>query len=404
MNPSPQPFSQRWTPEDTRQRVEMPDFPSDGTPTEQHQWRQNVLWPLDQRLAQAIGEHIAWLMGQGVAVIPPHAEGLKTPLLHSLRALAETPNDPDAQAEAGKPFVNHLSFYFLARQEQTKNPAFHEDLVAYISAGDFKRLCGDLQTCQASGLRVNYNFHGWNGVAGQLHFGQDPDHRFRSTFEPLGPDTLAPPQAYTAALPVPSGVLFIADWIRIPAFNALTKKIDDADSEAIQSETGRALICKRYVEELGVAHVPFPSPSIVASMGAITAGHFHREEDSGEEIEPKGTVGRIQASLRWTTVVDRQHLVNLLTPQLGSEEAEAQVAAYQANAHDLIVVNVEPGTHHLYWSGARGQFDRLLGEKFQSDGLFLAEDYEDAGFALTQDPLAPAIPNPASKRKPGPGR
>ena len=226
MPPSPRPFSQRWTPEDTRQQVEAPDFPRHGTPAEQHHWRQHVLAPLDENLGQAIGEHLAWLLNQGVDVLPPHSDRLETPFLRALRRLINAPNDPEAQVEAGRPFVNHLSLYFYAHKDRLKEPAFHEELVAHISEGNFSSLCGDLQTCAATGLRVNYNFHNWQGVAGQILF-LDPDRPYRSTFEPLAPETLAPPQTYTATIPVPSGVLLIADWIRIPAFGELTKPVDD---------------------------------------------------------------------------------------------------------------------------------------------------------------------------------
>ena len=407
MPPSPQPFSQRWTPEDTRQQVEAPDFPRHGTPAEQHHWRQHVLAPLDENLGQAIGEHLAWLLSQGVDVLPPHSDRLETPLLRAFRGLINAPEDREAQIEAGRPFVNHLSLYFYVHKDRLKDPAFHDELVAHISAGNFESLCGDRQTCAATGLRVNYNFHNWQGVAGQILF-LDPDRPYRSTFEPLAPETLAPPQTYTATIPVPSGVLLIADWIRIPAFGELAKPVDDDEpGDALASTEGRAQRTVRYAERLGVVHAFVQSPGIVASLGAVTAGYLHRDQDSGEAIEPPGLKGQIHASLRWTTMVDRQHLVDLITPALGAEEAERQVSDLeQGKGHyageRVIRVEVTPGMHHLYFSGDERTFASTIGQSFASQGLYLEEDFQSPGLALTEEPLQPLAPKAATARKPGP--
>lgn len=408
--PSLRPFSQRWLPGDTRQYLEKQAFPRDATYAEQDQWRREVARPMDDRLAGAVGEHVAWLLFKQADVLPDYSDALRTPLMVALRELAKEPENKQAQLEVGRFFLSHLSFHWFAHNRLTQAATFHDQLVDHIESGNFKQLCSDDQTCSSTGLRVNYNFNGWKAQAGQVHIGLDPAHPFRATFEPLTADTLVAPQTYTATIPVPSGKLLIGDWIRLKALNALAEPVDnDEPPSALSSTEGRAQRSLRYAQRLGMVHVFVRSPSVMASLGAITAGDLHRDPETGEAKEPQGLVGKIDADLRWTTIVDRQHLVSLLTPSLGAEEAERQVKEvedhqgdYRAQGNDRVLkVSVNPGTHHLYFAGDEDTFAKTVSQAYASDGLFLEEDYRYPGFALTETPLAPATqPKPKRRRSP----
>lgn len=109
------------------------------------------------------------------------------------------------------------------------------------------------------------------------------------------------------------------------------------------------------------------------------AGYLERGMDA-EEIEPKSgrVAGRISANLRWTSMIDPQHLVELLAGGMGHEKA----------ADDLIVLEVPAGTHYLYFSGRQDLFQETVGNEFNCSELPLG-DFELPPMALTQAPLAP---------------
>ena len=398
------PLSQSWSLADSAYYRHLPAFPSKGSAQEQHEWREKEMYPRDRRLAQAIGEHMALLMTQGHAVMPPHTDVLETNFLYALRKLQENPTDDWAQRDVGDYVLRLLRSDFFFEHRGTKELSdenFHAKVVAHLEEGTFGEGYDPKETCFKTGANLQVRFRQWQGIAGV------PSYRFseekgRDTFffDPIEDGQFEDPKARTAPFPMPSGKLWICDWVRIPAFNTLTKRLDDEDFEAIRSDQGRAKICGRYLEEYGVAYVPFQSPTLVSSKGAVTGGKLHQDKHK-EYIEPAGTIGNICASLRWTTLVDRQHLVTLLTPELGAEEAEAQVAAYEQNERELLVVDVNPGTHHFYWGGAHGEFKQALDERFQADGLFLGEDYQYPGFALTEEPLLAIEPKAKRRRKPG---
>lgn len=390
MNSPPQPFNQSWTADDTQGYVGMLQFPSGGSAQEQHAWRENILAPQEEKLSQAIGRHVAWLMGNGRDVAPAHSQSLKTPFLSNLRALQENKDNTQAQYHCGRDFYHALinSFFFEHhKREQETAQQTHDALTGFIEQGDFGRIFDDHQTCFDTGLRLQYQYQQWKGACVQRHYQYDEDlGRDKLFMIPLKEEDITPPHTLTAQIPVPSGRLLIADWFRIPAFNELTRPLDDNEThDAFQSVHGRAQVSRRYAEQLGVVHVFCKSPSIVQSMGAITAGTLMRDEDF-EAIEPKGLVGKIDADLRWTTIADPQHLVLLLSKTLGHEEAQRQVDDYVRQTPDIIQVQVAPGTHHAYFSGSEDVFRDTIGQEFASEGLFL-EDFEWPGLALTQSPL-----------------
>lgn len=114
---------------------------------------------------------------------------------------------------------------------------------------------------------------------------------------------------------------------------------------------------------------------------------------------PASLKGEIRANLRWTTLVDRGHLVSLLEPILGLDEASRQVEDYAQSTPDLVRLQVEPGTHHLYFSGSALRFQETIGARFQAEGLYL-EDFQEPAFVLTHAPLDPVLAAPRKLPRP----
>lgn len=137
------------------------------------------------------------------------------------------------------------------------------------------------------------------------------------------------------------------------------------------------------------------SPSIFSHQGVIKAGY-----NPADEQDPS-FLCRIDADLRWTTMVDRQHLVSLLTPALGLPEAEKQVHEYeQTHSPQPFHAQVEPGIHHLYFSGDPTTFANTVADEFHAEGLYL-DDFSTPSFVLTDQPLQPALaPTPQRRPKP----
>jgi hypothetical protein len=396
----PAPFAQAWTPDNTRELVEQPAFPSEGTHAEQERWRREVGYPSQKAMAQAIGRHLAWLIEQGKEVIAPDTENLRTPFLSALRELRQNPNNPEAQEQAGRPFENELDrVVFFAQQKHAE--ASSEELATHVHAallksmeeGNFKVHQTDTP-CQNTGLKFVLVFREWASVAATMVFEDNPNGGIpKMRYERLKPEDAPKVGTETASIPMPSGHLLIADWVRIPAFHDLIEPLDDATD--IGSIAGRAARTRAYAETLGVIHVFGRSPSIFSHQGVIKAG-YNPVDDQDPSF-----LCRIEADLRWTTMVDRQHLVSLLTPALGLPEAEKQVQEYeQTHSPKPFHAQVEPGTHHLYFSGDPTTFANTVADVFQADGLYL-DDFSTPSFVLTDRPLQPAL-TPTLQRRPKP--
>lgn len=128
-----------------------------------------------------------------------------------------------------------------------------------------------------------------------------------------------------------------------------------------------------------------PAMKRLAHKGVIKTGYLDPEASE----DPVNLAGSINADLRWTTIVDRQHLVDLLAQDMGAEPAAAAVSELLKQNPDILQVQVEPGTHHLYFAGDSQTFARTAGDRFAVEGLYL-EDFEEPVYALTDQPLQPA--------------
>ena len=398
---TPAPFSESWTLADTQDRLNEPDFPSKGTSAAQEKWRQEVGYPGDKKLSAAIGRHIAWMMQSGVQVVPPFCENVAVRVVSALKQLQEDPNNDEAHREAGQFFSRQMSIgacFYQHKDEPLVASAVHERLLSVVEAGEFKFNPSDGGPCELSGMPLHILFQGWEGLAATVWREPAPAGSYfgKAHYTALSENSVPVQGAETVSLPMPTGELLIADWFRIPAFHDLTNVIDDAgDSDHnISTIAGRATRTRRYANELGVAHVACRSPAILQDEGVIKAGYLDPEAN-----EPANFKGHISADLRWTTMVDRGHLVELLTPALGEKEAKRQVAEHLKENRDIIKVKVEPGTHHLTFAGTSGFFQKTIGERFQAEGLYL-EDFEEPAFVLTKEPLAPAPAVDNALRKP----
>lgn len=390
-------FSDFWTLEDTRRQLAFPEFPSKGTPAEQNTWRQTVGEEERRHIGLAIGKFIASKM-QHQRVLPLFCEETDVRIINALRALEDHPQDQGCQFEVGDRFASQMKVYIALNpsRESEKSPeAVHEKLLHVVEAGNFSFSASDHGPCRMSGMRLDVIFEDWSGTAGVMEYSSVPgSFRLNSMFTPLTAQSIEAPRAQCVQIPVPSGQLLITDWIRIPEFHELGRAIDNEPDHDINTVEGRATQTRLYAEKLGVAHVPCKSPDILADEGAIKGGYL-----DVDEAYPANFKGRFYADLRWTTLVDRSHLIDLIAEKLGQVEATRQVNAYiHDNQNDMIVLDVKPGTHHLYFAGTPEVFHSTLGTHYEATALNLGQ-FETPAFVLTQEPLAPCVDIQEQPRK-----
>lgn len=390
-------FSDFWTIEDTKRQLAFPKFPSKGTPAEQNTWRQTVGEEQGRHIGLAIGQFIASKM-QHMRVLPLFCEETDVRIINSLRALRDHPEDQDCQFEVGDRFASRMEVYIAlhpSRESENSPEAVHEKLIGVMEDGDFRFYTSDHGPCMRSGMRIDVIFENWSGTAGVMEHEVIPgSFRLNYTFTPLTAQSIEAPRAQCVQIQVPSGQLLITDWIRIPEFHELGQAIDHDPGHDINTVEGRATQTRLYAEKLGVAHVPCRSPDILADEGVIKGGYLDIEE-----AYPANFKGKFYADLRWTTLVDRSHLIDLIAEKLGQVEATRQVNEYiQDNKEDMIVLDVKPGTHHLYFAGTPQVFHSTIDTHYEADCLHM-EQFQYPAFALTREPLVEKCDVQSAPRK-----
>lgn len=342
-------------------------------------------------LAQAVGEHLAWRVQQGQGLVPAALDALQTPMLRQLRALEAGPEEISHRQRVGEQIVNSPPWAFWVRQAQESPAAVSEFWAMCTTAleqGD--GFLSDVETCSATGARVRVRLQNWQVQACAPVWAGE-----RLTWVPLDPAAMSPPTTHVVALPVPSGEVWVCDFIYLSAFQDLARALEQEELPGLlESVAGRATRTRRYAERLGVGHVFGRGPEIQVSEGLIKAGF-------ADPNQPRDVarIGEVSGDLRWTTLVDRAHLVRLLEPALGQSGAEAAVAAYAAEHPELLRIQVQPGIHTLYFAGQPEVFAQTVGQVAAVEGAYL-ETVETPMFLLAREPLpAPAPPRSAIPRR-----
>lgn len=386
--PLPTSFSQAWTLEDTRSMVLL-----SGSSAKKRQGTE--AW---EKLISAIGQHVAWLLTQGNLLFSENTQHVKVPFLERLRALEKAPENGELQNEIGKVIFRSILIRHAENPSSEPTETDPEKRTIQVrklwtqamEKGNFELTPPDF-CCPQTGLRADVLFENWKAFAAFSEEVPDPrGNGYITRLIPIDPKSIAAPVTETIPIPVPSGRLLITDWIHIPAFNALIEPLDKGTD--IGSTAGRLERTLAYAEKLGVVHVFGANPSILAAEGTITAAYM----DFNEKKKPC-LVGNVQGPLRWTTVVDYEHLISLLAPALGHEAARAAVGNCSSR---FIETTVVPGEHHLYFAGDPWTFNETAAKHFQTDSLAMGES-EFPVFALTQRPLETTTkPTPLRGPKP----
>lgn len=151
-----------------------------------------------------------------------------------------------------------------------------------------------------------------------------------------------------------TGNLLVADWFRIPAFNAQMRDADYVpDSRKQRDDEAR-----RMLQAFGVISLTtLASPGLFQSDSQILGGFFN--EDESEVPAGYRHIGNVSTD-RWsTTFVEYETLVALVAkdnPDSAKEIVDAYIEKHQGGVYGLHRITVEPGTYYLYHFGENEEF------------------------------------------------
>lgn len=230
--------------------------------------------------------------------------------------------------------------------------AAYEDLIDTVDRGNLAWWNSMIEEyCFVSGDRFKLSLEGWRFRLGQVK---------GRNFVPME-DISIPPVA-ECEIEFESGELLIADWFRLEAFTKAVQATEDPSID-INSIHGRVRRTEEYADKHQFISVSVgnSSPDVFVQDGALVVGHANEDLDEHTQLAARGS---ITTDLWWVTIIDRQRLIEILSVELGVDAAAAAVSDYLAN-HDVLTVQVAPGTHRVYFSGS----PEIFSEHFQTPDL-----------------------------------
>ena len=380
---TPQPFSQAWTLEDTKAYMALQATrPKDHTQPEYQAWIETQYRPMSERLVRAVGGHLLHLAKLGALVVPDHTEDVETTWLRYWRALV-VDHKVDYPAGIFSGFRSGITMELrIFSDDNPQIEDIHARLVSLVDTGSFDEVWCDTQECQRHGQRISLRLTNWRPEMGTIDRKAGPD----APFVPLVAGQFGPRTVHHTTIPVPSGELLINDWFRIDAFSRACRALDE-DKMSINIHAGCVQQTLRYAQELGFAHVMVGNsvPSVVARDGRIDIGHYDEDEEGGMDGDH---LGNVCTDLWWTTIIDKQVLLDICATAMPREQALQEIDAFLAQYdHTVMTTQVPPGTYHLYFSGDTETF----AEKFDSPDADMSA-FEKPMFILSPVPLNLAKP------------
>lgn len=222
----------------------------------------------------------------------------------------------------------------------------YEEFAKTINSGTLDKMWVDRETCFNCGKTYQVEMNNWN-----IEFFTYTKEEGRVPMLPVPNECIS-----ELEIELSTGNLMIADWFRIEGFNEAVEPKEDITS--INYSIGVLQTTRFYAETNNMIHVLSgnSSPSIAAKDDVLIVGQV--TEDNHEDHNC--VVGSVCTDLWWTTVIEEEKLVDLLTPSMGSEEAKKAVADYTCGWTKPTRVKVKPGKYFLYYTSHPGVFSELV--------------------------------------------
>lgn len=183
----------------------------------------------------------------------------------------------------------------------------------------------DVFECALKKDRLRVEFNQWNMGISQRG-------------NPFEPDLSPSPDIYSMKIDFPTGKLIMTDWIRIDEF---TDVAEDAQSlHSINNIEGQLI---RTADMLGMNMIHVFSgncgPSVFKVDDMLSLGY-------GKPIDGVKTIGGIDTSLWWATVIDRQDVLDIIR----EEDPDFDETKLDEEIEDCVKIDVEPGEYHVYFN------------------------------------------------------
>lgn len=256
-------------------------------------------------------------------------------------------------------------------------------------------MVGQTITCQKTDARIEWKEEAF--LAPSLGIWHYPEwgKPGRSRFEDLEP-WIAPKTMRHVEITLPSGVLMMADWFRIPGFNEGVADPEES-YRSINSDAGIDERTRDHFERLGLMRIHTTNcvPNLVKDGDAIRVGWLDEDHDSfwtedgkRKDVELPESLGNICCDLWDATFADREILIDILVAggekivasggkDRHGEEIKGYVttregAAALLDAYDghgyVRRIEFEPGTKLQVYM-ATGHGSQEFHEKFRSPDL-----------------------------------
>lgn len=382
-------FDQAWSSEDSRLFQEsLKDLSADREERQKHR----------ARLEIAFREHLEQVVTSGQMPMPPHSDHVDVPWVNALRRLnAGQPTKWDMQTLSQYLVNGVLSGLYGDTKKSSEE--FHSTLVSTVKAGNFEAWFLPNQMCMNSGLRLAGDFVAWRPTLQRFDFSSDATD---SSYTPIAPEEIAPPGIHHATVTFPTGEVLVHDWFRFQEFAQKMATLDseDPDINTIQGCVNRTLAyAAANVVSVSVGN---SSPDVYRVGDAVCIGRASDLDETRIPANAANQVGHVTTDLWWVTMVDRETLLNIL--ETGRTRAAAEQALEEwlaGDGYSTTRLRLEPGIHHVYFSGARRYFKPCA----QFNELDLS-DWEEPMFVVSKNfltpPLAPATTPSSRKAKPLP--
>lgn len=392
------PFDDAWTPADSAALLAIVLKGDLNNPDEaERKAARDATWQTLGQVGKAAYGHLLHLAQNGQLAPFQHCEGRRIETVNLWNTLANrTPFTRWQSAEQAEHLFTQilnasLSYRLMfPRKEWREQPElFDQALRSLARDGNFDRLEHEAY-CFVTGHRHRIRLENWRPVLLQINV--------QRRLEPVT-DNGPGEQMDTTTVAFPSGEVLASDWIRLEGFTKLDKAREQRvsyEGEDIGCEQGRMDAVRGCAAE-GYLYVHGGGErQLFQREGHLVVGYT----DPNDTVSPAGkNHKKINGPLRGTLLIDRAVLEAKLVeadPAKTLAEAKAEVAAYVADKSNAVHrIQVQPGTHHLYFSG--GSY--TMKKQFASPEVDMA--HLEPLFVLSDHPLTlgPDTPTPEAPKR-----
>jgi len=262
-------------------------------------------------------------------------------------------------------FHQFISFETIVHsKDNNREEKFHDFLIKKMESGSFKKHALSGFKCSNNGMLILPEMDQWNPKFFKL------GSKIRD-ITPLTMDDVFVPKIEHVEINVPSGELLVADWFRLEQFNTIINELKD-ENDRIDLNSAKGISDKtKLMASINMAHVyvgnTCPSVKKTADDLIIVCATNYYDDDI-EQMSDNMDIDHswnICTDLWWASLIDKQTLIDLLSQRMTLEEATKEVNDYLNKNKDTPIINVKPGTYHLYFTDHYEKFS----SRFESQEL-----------------------------------